>query len=144
MKSKKCIIIIISIVVCLILAFIVYYSIPKKENINIETVIVSGDIKINVNPTLNEEKQFNSLKFDNIKLIEKEGKSTITADVQNVSQNAIDDYTKFEIIMLDENGGTIGTIPGIIGPIKAGEVRKLNARITEDYVNAHDFRIEFK
>ena len=145
MKLKKIVISVVSVVVALCAIFGIYCFI-KNQNENAipkETVIISGDTLINVNPKLNAEKTFNNLKISDIKLIEKGDFTTITASVQNISEYDMNDYVKCEIIMLGANGETVGTIPGIIPPVKAKSTTKLNSRITEDYVRAYDFRIEF-
>lgn len=103
-----------------------------------------GETKTNKNKEFNETKSIKGFKISDISFSETDGKAVLKATVTNTSGKDIKDYTYFKITFLDKDDEEIGTIPGIINPVKKNDTTELKATIrgkTEDYINAYDFKI---
>ena len=46
-----------------------------------------------------------------------------------------------DVVLLAKDGSEIGRIPASITPTKAGETIQIRAKITENYINAYDFKL---
>ena len=102
---------------------------------------VSG---INTSPKVNEERKFEGFRFSNIQLNEDaSGMVSLLADVTNEKSSDTTDFTKVDIIFYDENEQEIGSVLGLIKPLKASETTQLNASFTYNNENAtaYDFKI---
>ena len=146
-QEKKAILMLI-IMSILIVAIIYLVTMPKTkkqvEDANIqneEFVKVLGDgKKLNVSKKFNETKNINGLEIGNIEFTEKDGQCTLIAEIiNNTSKNS--DVFSIDIILYDEKGKEIVTIPGVVSPVQAGQTAQLNAGVTDDYANAYDFKI---
>lgn len=117
----------------------------EQENKKVEEFvqILDDGTKLNTSKKLQETKIISGLKIQNIQLTNKNSQSVLVADVTNESGKDTD-ITLLDIIIYDKAGKEIGTIPGIISPMKVGETRQLSAGTTSDYANAYDFKIVLK
>lgn len=91
-----------------------------------------------------EERKLKNFKISDISFIENDEKVVLHATVTNTSGKDTKDYTYFKITFLNEDGKEIGTIPGIINPVKKNKTTELSASIRgkiDDYINAYDFKI---
>ena len=104
----------------------------------------SKDTKWNESKKFKQTKEITRFKISGISFSEKDGEAVLKATVTNTSGKDIKDYTYFKITFLDKDDEEIGTIPGIINPVKKNDTTELKATIrgkTEDYINAYDFKI---
>lgn len=102
------------------------------------------DIKWNENKEFKQTKEIKGFKISGISFSEADGKAELKATVTNTSGKDTKDYTYFKITFLNEDGKEIGTIPGIINPVKKNKTTELSASIRgkiDDYINAYDFKI---
>ena len=115
----------------------------EAENEVVEEFVSKKDdsTKVNTSSDLKADKTYNGIKITNIQLTAKDNETTLLADVENVSGKDIADFTDIDLVFYDKEGKEIGTIPGIISPLKAGEKSQLNASITADFANAFDFKV---
>ena len=159
-KNKKKITLnplIILIVIAVIIAIIVIININnnnnKTENItpqgqeeqNTESYVeeIETGLKINKSTKLNEAKEVQGLKITNIQLSTKDGMTTLLADVINNSGTKTALKT-VEITLIDKEGNELTKVTGIIDSLDVGDSKQLNIGMTSDYVNAYDFKVEFK
>ena len=144
------------IIILLIILIIALISI-NKNNKNPEKNISNGEenkvesyveeietgLKINKSTKLNEAKEVQGLKITNIQLSTKDGMTTLLADVINNSGTKTALKT-VEITLIDKEGNELTKVTGIIDSLDVGESKQLNIGMTSDYVNAYDFKVEFK
>ena len=159
-KNKKKITLnplIILIVIAVIIAIIVIININnnnnKTENItpqgqeeqNTESYVeeIETGLKINKSTKLNEAKEVQGLKITNIQLSTKDGMTTLLADVINNSGTKTSLKT-VEITLIDKEGNELTKVTGIVDSLDVGDSKQLNIGMTSDYVNAYDFKVEFK
>ena len=147
---------ILLIIILLIILIIALISI-NKNNKNPEKNISNGEenkvesyveeietgLKINKSTKLNEAKEVQGLKTTNIQLSTKDGMTTLLADVINNSGTKTALKT-VEITLIDKEGNELTKVTGIIDSLDVGESKQLNIGMTSDYVNAYDFKVEFK
>ena len=147
---------ILLIIILLIILIIALISI-NKNNKNPEKNISNGEenkvesyveeietgLKINKSTKLNEAKEVQGLKITNIQLSTKDGMTTLLADVINNSGTKTSLKT-VEITLIDKEGNELTKVTGIIDSLDVGESKQLNIGMTSDYVNAYDFKVEFK
>ena len=101
---------------------------------------MNDGISINKSTKLNEAKLVNGLLISNIQLTEKDGMTTLLADVTNkTDQNT--ELKKLKIVLLDESGNEIATMMAFVNAINAGETAQLNASTTSNYIRAYDFKV---
>ena len=101
---------------------------------------MNDGISINKSTKLNEAKLVNGLLISNIQLTEKDGMTTLLADVtNNTDQNT--ELKKLKIVLLDESGNEIATMMAFVNAINAGETAQLNASTTSNYIRAYDFKV---
>lgn len=142
-KNKKIIaFIIILLVLIAAVVFIVNKDNKKVEDKKEESYIEETEegIKVNKSSKLNEAKLVNGLLISNIQLTEKDGMTTLLADVTNKNEEKTG-FKKLTITLLDENGDEISNMIAFIGEIKAGETTQLNASTTSNYIKAYDFKV---
>lgn len=115
----------------------------EAENEVVEEFVSKKDdsTKVNTSSDLKVDKTYNGIKITNIQLTAKDNETTLLADAENVSGKDIADFTDIDLVFYDKEGKEIGTIPGIISPLKAGEKSQLNASINADFANAFDFKV---
>ena len=111
----------------------------NQESEKYITVLADGT-KLNNSNKLNEEKKLGYLKVTNIQLTYKNGITNLLATVTNTSKEKTKQQN-VNIIILDEDGKELRTIPGIIEELESGESTQLNSSITADFANAYDIKI---
>ena len=154
MKSneKKIIAILSIILVIVVIIFAVMKNKKSESNDNtaiensyIEPVIqVQEDgTKLNTSTKLNEPKEVNGLKFENIQFTEKNGQTVLLANVTNNSGKATE-MTLVEVILIDKEGNEIEKLNGLISPLQSGASTQLNISTSLDYSDAYDIKIVIK
>lgn len=148
-NEKRMILILLIILAIVIIAVVVGKNKGNKENtdenqVKEEFVQVQEDgTKVNISSKLAETKTVGAYKIGNIQLTTKDNQSILLADVENVSSSATE-MKMIEITLLDKEGNTLETVPGVVKQLQPGETAQLNAGITEDYANSYDFKVEIK
>ncbi len=157
-KSEKRMILILLIILVLVIAFVVVKNINdnndenavEENNTTVENNVVEEYVdvlddgtKLNTSTKLNEAKEVNGLRFENIQLTQQNGETVLLADVTNNSGKATD-VVLVDVILLDKEGKEIVKVGGIISPLQVGGKTQFNASMTLDYANAYDFKIVVK
>ena len=151
-NEKRMILILLVVLVIAIILFVVYNNkkgnnneVTKQENEVVEEFVqvLEDGTKLNISTKLNEAKEVNRLKFENIQFTEQNGQSVLLANVTNNSGKATD-MTLVDVILLDKNEQEIVKVGGIISPLQPGETKEFNTSMTIDYANAYDFKIIIK
>ena len=151
-NEKRMILILLVVLVIAIILFVVYNNkkgnnneVTKQENEIVEEFVqvLEDGTKLNISTKLNEAKEVNGLKFENIQFTEQNGQSVLLANVTNNSGKATD-MTLVDVILLDKNEQEIVKVGGIISPLQPGETKEFNTSMTIDYANAYDFKIIIK
>ena len=97
--------------------------------------------KINTSEEFNSTKKYGNIEISNIQFVEKDGISTLLADLKNTGSTKHEEEI-VKITILGEQGKEITELKAVIGEIEAGSTKRLNASITADVTNAKDFKIE--
>ena len=151
-KKEKKMILILIIVSILIIGVIWLLTRPKDEtNSNKETnnsaaqgeytkVEEDGTI-VNTSEKLKEDKEMQGFELTNIEFKEKNGETILSARVTNKTGETQETFIG-NIVLLDKKNNEIGRIPVRISTMEAGEVRDIEATITESYANAFNFKLE--
>ena len=105
--------------------------------------VLEDGTRLNTSTKLNEMKKFEGLEFGNIQLTNSNGQSVLLADVKNTTQ-AETGLMLVNVTLIDKNGNELGTVGGIISPLKPGESKQFNTSMTIDYANAYDFKVTKK
>ena len=154
-KEKRIIGILSLVTVILLLIFIIVGNRDDEKNTNIENEIVQENkveefvqnledgTKLNTSTKLNEAKTVGAYKIEDIQLTNKNGQTVLLANVTNVS-NKETKLQLIDVVILDKKGNELGTVGGIIAPLKAGKSTQLNTGMSLDYSNAYDFKIILK
>lgn len=147
MNKKKYI---LAILVLLIIVFIGVKKIndsKKKQKVEINSTtyvqILEDGTKYNTSTKLSEIKKVGNLEFDDSQLTNKNGKTTLLANVKNIGNKKIE-WVELEIILIDQNGNELDTLDSLLGTIKPGENIQLNAETTNDYSNIYDYIVKIK
>lgn len=151
-KTKK--MLLISVIILLIIAMLVALLLTRRKNNNEEkqeqeteyieeiyTTKLEDGTKINISEDFNKNKTYGNLSISNIQYTEKDGMSTLLADVTN-NGTTKHELEIVKITILGENNEEIVEINPIIEEIDVGETVELTAFITADVINAKDFKIE--
>lgn len=113
----------------------------EKEKIPEDYVTETDEgIKVNTNSKLNEAKLVDGLLISNIQLTEKDGMTTLLADVTNKTEEKTE-FKKLKITLLDENGEDIAVMTAFVGEIEPEKSTQLNASTTSNYIKAYDFKV---
>ena len=134
------------IVVFIIVIIAIIINVNKKEKQQTltedESYVQEMDDGISINKSikLNDAKLVNGLLISNIQLTEKDGMTTLLADVTNKTEQKTE-LKKLKIVLLDESGNEIATMTAFINAINAGETTQLNASTTSNYIKAYDFKV---
>ena len=148
-NEKRMILILLIILAIVIIVVVVGKNKGNKENteknqVKEEFVQVQEDgTKVNISSKLAETKTVGAYKIGNIQLTTKDNQSILLADVENVSSSATE-MKMIEITLLDKEGNTLETVPGVVKQLQPGKTAQLNAGITDDYANSYDFKVEVK
>ena len=149
MKSdrKKVIVFVIIIALIIIGIFLFLKNNDTTENIEEPEVLVQtleDGTKLNTSSKLKETKKIESVEISNSQLTNKDGKTTLLADVKNVGNTKIE-MLELEIVFVDRNNKQVGTIlNGLLGTIENGETVQLNVSSTNDYSEAYDYLVRIK
>ena len=138
--------------VALIIFIIICSKISKKEKtvatgVNGEQNIVGEYVeiltdgsKLNVSEQLQKPKNLEGLEITNIQLKETNGITTLLADVENKTNQTVEEKM-IAIDILNEKGEKITTVKGILNKVESQKKVQLNISVTADVSNAYDFRI---
>lgn len=156
-NEKRWIILLVAVVIIAVVFFIVITNInndngenqnnvtqqqPVQNNNNEQyTTELDDGTKINTSETFGQTKTYNNLEISNIQFTEKDGKSTLLADVKN-NGTTIHEPEIVKITLLDENGNAVAELNPAIERIEPGETAQINSMISADVTNVKDFRIE--
>ena len=152
-KNEKRMILILLVI--LLIAIVIFVATKNKKgdnNANTEVEnkpveefvqVLEDGTKLNTSTKLNESRDVNGFKFENIQFTEQKGQSVLLADVTNNTGKATD-YTLVDVILLDKTGKEIVKLGGIISPLQPGEKTQFNMSTTLDYANSYDFKIVIK
>ena len=98
---------------------------------------------VNTSEKLKENKVESGFEISNINYSEKDGHTTLEADVTNMTGTAQGNFMA-EIVLLDKEGKEQGRIPVAIPETQIGETVGVQAGINDQYANAYNFRLEKK
>ena len=118
----------------------------NKPNIKVEEEFVQtteSGTKVNTSEKLAEKKVVNNIEFTDIQLTERDGETLLIATVKNAGTEKSELF-EVRITLLDENGGEIKTIPGLVAPLEPEATAQFSASTTLSYVNAYDFEVTVK
>lgn len=149
MKKSGIKIFIILLILGVLILGVIYFII--KNNVHTDTIeqnqtleefvqTLDDGTKLNTSTKLNENKNINGLQIGNIQLKREDNKTTLLADVENVTDKTINEKY-LDIILIDKEAKILTTIPAITVKLEPGEKTQLNIGTQLDYVNAYDFRI---
>ena len=151
-NEKKWILILTAL---LVIALVIFFAIRigKGKNPNGGTKVgekeeqyyeeLEDGTKLNTSTKLNATKNINGLEVRDIQLTNKDNQTVLLAEVENKSGKAIEE-TIIDVTIIDKDGKELGTIGGMIAPLKEGEKTQLNISAMQDYVEAYDFQITIK
>lgn len=155
MKKNEKIMIFILLVI-LVVAIVVFAVNKNKKVVNEENntevenkvveefvQVLEDGTKLNTSTKLNESREVNGFKFENIQFTERKGQSVLLANVTNNTGKATD-FTLVDVILLDKYGNEIEKLGGIISPLQPGAKTQFNVSMTLDYANSYDFKIVIK
>lgn len=147
LDKKKIIVLIIIIVLLIIGIFVFLKNNETKENTEQPQVLVQtleDGTKLNTSNKLKETKKIGNIEISNSQLTNKDGKTTLLADVKNVGNTKIE-MLELEIVFIDRNNKQIGTLlNGLLGTIESGEVIQLNVSSTNDYSEVYNYLVRVK
>lgn len=149
---------ILILVVILAIAFIIFFAmISKKDDNTNENDITNVEdnqqqfyeeledgTKLNTSTKLKETKNVEGLEIRNIQLTNKDNQTVLLAEVENKSRKEEDKEIIIDVTILDKQSKEIGTIGGMIAPLKKGEKTQLNISAMMDYANAYDFQVKIR
>lgn len=149
MKKSGIKIFIILLILGVLILGVIYFII--KNNVHTDTIeqnqtseefvqTLDDGTKLNTSTKLNENKNINGLQIGNIQLKREDNKTTLLAEVENVTDKTINEKY-LDIILIDKEAKILTTIPAITVKLEPGEKTQLNIGTQLDYVNAYDFRI---
>lgn len=112
------------------------------ENQNVEEFVnnLENGGKINTSSKLNENREFEGLKIENIQLTYQNSQTQLLANVKNDTSTE-SELMMVEITLYDKDENKIVSLDGIISPLKPGESTQLNIGSSLDYANAYDLEI---
>ena len=117
-------------------------TVQKEEEEKFVQVTEDGT-KVNTSEKLAEKKVVNNIEFTDIQLTANDGETVLIAAVKNTG-DAKTEMFAVNITLLDEKGGEIKTIPGLVAPLEPGATSQFSSSTTLDYANAYDFKITAK
>lgn len=146
LDKKKVIIFVIIIALLIIGIFVFLKNNEKTENIEEPEVLVQtleNGTKLNTSAKLKEIKKVGNIEISNSQLTNKDGKTTLLADVKNIGNTKIE-MLELEIVFVDRNNKQVGILNGLLGTIQAGETVQLNVSSTNDYLEAYNYLVKIK
>lgn len=152
-EKKRILILAILLVIALIIFFIMTRRKENNTNENDTTNVTENQqqfyeeledgTKLNTSTKLKEAKNVEGLEIRNIQLTNKDNQTILLAEVENKSRQE-DKETLIDVTILDKESNEIGTIGGMIAPLKKGEKTQLNISAMIDYANAYDFQVKIR
>ena len=144
-KMGLLILIVVAIAIILTLVIIsnrkeIHNEVEENKVVEEFVQVLKDGTKLNTSTKLKETKKLDNLEIGNIQLTNKNGQSVLLADVKNTGSMETQ-VMLINIVLLDENGTEIATVPGIISPLKVGESTQLNTSMQQDYTGIYDFRV---
>lgn len=147
LDRKKVIVFVIIIALIIIGIFVFVKNNETSENIEEPEVLVQtleDGTKLNTSSKLKETKKIGNIEISNSQLTNKDGKTTLLADVKNVGNTKIE-MLELEIVFVDRNNKQVGTLlNGLLGTIESGETVQLNVSSTNDYSEAYNYLVRIK
>lgn len=149
---NKKVIIFVAVVVILIIGIVAIASNKDDKDKPAEKVDLSNTTyistkdgeKVNTSEALLKEKMVNGLKFTNIQITtNKNGKTTILADVENTNAEATN-LQFVTISILNREGQEMSKVDGMIIALEPGQKTQLNAGVPSSSIEAYDFTITAK
>ena len=98
---------------------------------------------VNTSDKLKENKVESGFEISNINFSEKDGHTSLEADVTNMTGSAQGNFMA-DIVLLDKEGKEQGRIPVAIPETQIGETVGIQAGINDQYANAYNFTLEKK
>ena len=159
-KQKKLIFIVVGVIIAIVLVLLLVKFIGGKEEQKPENVqnntsqesdvpnekyteVLENGTKINKSQEFNKPKKYKDLEITNIQYSLVNGNSVLLADVRNLG-NKTYEQQDLKITIYGENDEVIIETVITIDKIKPGEIKKINAILTADLLNAKDFKVEGK
>ncbi|MNV78849.1 hypothetical protein D3C71_1723660 [compost metagenome] len=96
----------------------------------------AGGNKVNTSQEISETKNVDDLKIEQGKLVYENGTSKLTSKVTNNGESR--ENLIFDVKFIANDGTVIATSKGLVGDIKANEVKYIESNITLDVVGAKD------
>jgi competence protein ComGC len=157
-NEKRWIVLLVAVVIIAIVFFVVMANINKRKDENSNTnngtqqtadntaneqytTKLDDGTKINTSKDFAKAKTYNNLEISNIQFTEKDGLSTLLADVKN-NGTTTHEPEIVKLTLLDENGNTVVELKPSIGTIEAGKTEQINCMVSADVTNVKDFKIE--
>lgn len=107
------------------------------------TQIESDGTVVNTSEKLKETKNEDGFELFNISYSEKDGHTSLEADVTNMTGSNQGNFMA-EIVLIDKEGKEQARIPVAIPEMQIGETVGIQAGINDSYANAYNFRLERK
>ena len=162
-NERKMKIILIAIIIIVLIVATVWLALllTNKNNKMIQTTKTENQIQnetieqkeltkkeddgtiVNVSQKLNENKEIDGFIITNINFTEKDGNSEMLACITNKTGYAQEGFL-VDVVLYSQQGNEIGRIPASVLPTEANETIQIRAKITENYINAYDFKLEKK
>lgn len=105
------------------------------------TQIESDGTVVNTSEKLKETKNEDGFELSNISYSEKDGHTSLEADVTNMTGSNQGNFMA-EIVLIDKEGKEQARIPVAIPEMQIGETVGIQAGINDSYVNAYNFVLE--
>ena len=157
-KKEILILILVSIVIIAVIYGITHGSKNENKNTNTANQTISDTNQSQVDASrgeftktesdgtvvnTKEDKVESGFEISNINFSEKDGHTSLEADVTNMTGTAQGNFMA-EIVLLDKEGKEQGRIPVAIPETQIGETVGIQAGINDQYANAYNFRLEKK
>lgn len=114
----------------------------QQENKNEYIKTEEDGTRVNTSDKIKKAKfTIDGLEISNIQLSELVGKTSLTADVKNSTEEKKGDI-ELTITLYKKDGSVLVEMGGYIGTVEAGATSKIDAAATLDYANAYDIKIE--
>ena len=141
-KKEKIIIIFMCLIIAGLLIFTVARIINKSKTEDVPKKNDYGDINVNTNTGVIEDKKLGDLTFTNTSMVEKDGVTTLETTIVNNSKET--KYVgSFTIYVKDRSDEVITELVGYVGSeLAPSEQRVISSSITGDITNAYS--IEYK
>ena len=130
--------IIIAIIIVTIIIILIGLRLFRYNKIGQYYKKIGWDISENISEKLKEDKKIDNITVSNMKIIETQGKYTVTGKIINTE--AIENYM-IQINIVDKEGNVLSTIRKKIENLQSGEETEIGILITDDLSDAYDIEI---